>query len=194
MVSWRFGGRRPARVAAVAVALVAVLAAGAATAAAAGVIRPAAAGTGAGGRMPVAGPGLGYGWQALGLSDEQIKQIDEIRRQALADAQPVQSQLSAKRQELASEYTKDVPDPARVQSLVREIAGLRGEIAAIQAGARARVLAVLTEEQRARLRTFGRFGPGVGRAGALCPGQGFGGRHWGHFGPRGGMMGPGWSF
>ncbi len=172
-----------------AVGLVAVVTMASVSAVAAGIWRAPAAGPMAGGQAPAAGPRAGYGWQALQLTDEQVKQIDEIRRQAVTEAQGLQSQLLSKRQELASEYAKDVPDIARVQSLVKEIAALRGEISAIYAGANLRALAVLTDEQRARLRTFGRFGWG----GMPHRGYGYGGGRWHHPGFRGGMMGPGWG-
>lgn len=144
----------------------------------------------------------GYGWQALmGLTDEQVRQIGEIRRQAADELQPLQRQLFERRQELAAQLREDSPDPAKVESLVREIARIRGEMSAVQARTQLRIRGVLTEEQRARLRAWGLPGAGFGPGAGWCPGashhrgRGFWGGGPGPMRGHGmGMMGPGWGY
>lgn len=141
-------------------------------------------------------PAVGYGWQALGLTDEQIAKINDIQQKANEQALPIRSELFAKRQELALALRSSTLDPAKVKELVARINELEGQLAQIHIQAQLDVRGVLTDEQRAKLGTlgfggFGGRGAGFGRGG--CVGYGAGG--YGHMGRgmgRGyGMMEPG---
>ncbi|MEW6046772.1 MAG: periplasmic heavy metal sensor [Bacillota bacterium] len=128
---------------------------------------------------PAAVAGVPYGWQALGLTDEQIQKIAEIRQKAYEQSIPNQGELYTLRQQLALALWAAQPDAAKMKDLATRLNELQGQLQQIQLQAQLDILGVLTDEQRAKLN-------------ALALG-GFGKRG---FGPRGGfgygMMGPGW--
>lgn len=141
--------------------------------------------------VPAATVGLPYGWQALGLTDEQIQKISEIQQKAYEQSIPIQGELYTLRQQLALALRSAQVDAGKVKELAARINELQGQLQQIRLQAQLDVRNVLTDEQRAKLNTLGGFGiRGFGN-------YGFG--HRGGFGPCGGprggygMMGPGWG-
>lgn len=139
-----------------------------------------------------AAPATVPGRQDLGLTDEQTAQIRELRESALDQASSVQTQLFAKRQELARVMRSDDPDQSTALALVKEINALQGQLAEIQIRTQFAVRGVLTDEQRAKMGSLGSLGLRLG------PDGGAGRGHGGGMGPMGcgrdGMLGggPGW--
>ncbi|MBE3597423.1 MAG: periplasmic heavy metal sensor [Limnochordaceae bacterium] len=160
------------------------------------VVSVAAVGLAAPPRGRAAGPGA-WGaagsmppvWQALGLTEQQISQIQEIQTKAYQEAAPIQQQLLAKRQELALVLRQAQPDQAKAKSLLQEIGQLQQKLAEQRLQTQLAIRAVLTDEQKAKITTFGPYGGGLGM-GPCGGGLGRGYRGGG----MGRMMGPGWGW
>ena len=124
---------------------------------------------------------------ALGLTDEQRRQIQAIRLATQERLLPVTTELFGKRQELMLALQRPEPDAARVKALVEQIGRLRTQMESAWAEAYLEMRAVLTAEQRERLATLG-MGAGWGRRGPhpVRMGAGLG------MGPAGFCPGGGW--
>ena len=106
--------------------------------------------------------------ETLGLTDEQIAQIQEIQSSATAKIQAIQTELAAKKAELRSLVWQKNPDQSVLTEKYEEIAELSKEIAAIATEAREAFLAVLTPEQQAKYEETPGLGLwGCGKAGML---------------------------
>lgn len=141
------------------------------------------------------GPGRGPGWgmgpaaqgqppapaalkEALGLSDQQMQQLLDLRKQAAEDNRSVAEQIRAKRQELASLMQTANPDPAKAGQLLVEIKKLEEQRRARLEEFRTKALAVLTAEQKQKLAELEKalkLGPAARQAvglGLIVPPQG----------------------
>jgi Spy/CpxP family protein refolding chaperone len=132
--------------------------------------------------------------EALGLTDQQVAELQELKVTVETDVTPLAEEMRALRAQ--------VRDGAidRTEGF-REMEALRGEMITAAAPLRGRVQEILTAEQHNQLRTWIRGNrPGPGRGAALrgpglrpgrgmVPGRGRGGRR---LGPGGGWrLGPG---
>lgn len=139
------------------------------------------------GRGPRGG-GPGKGMAALGLTDPQRQQIDQLRDAAARQAEPLQAQAKQKHDELRGLWRADSLDKGAIAQKQAELDALHVKQREIWTDLRYRVHAVLTPEQRAK---WASAGPDMGR------GFGRGFRHGGPdrgFGPGGGPgrgLGPG---
>lgn len=127
----------------------------------------------------------------LALSDDQLEKIAKVKS-SLADATgPKKLQLKTLHRQLKDALTKESVDKSSVMHLQSQINSLRDELSNAKLSARLETLAVLTPEQKTKMRHAAlqrqAFG-GMGRRG------GMGKHHRGHGGPggfRGGHHGKG---
>ncbi|MGQ9462655.1 MAG: Spy/CpxP family protein refolding chaperone [Candidatus Fervidibacter sp.] len=127
------------------------------------------------------GLGLGLCWalletlkQELGLTDEQVKKLTELRTEYLNKVSKLAAELAAKRAELKTLWLSTKPDEKRIRELTEQITKLQSELVTERANFQLEVWKILTPEQLRKLPTlFGRWAP---------PGLGLGpkwGRGWG---------------
>jgi Spy/CpxP family protein refolding chaperone len=86
----------------------------------------------------------------LGLTDAQKTQLQEIRQNARAQAQPIQEQLRQNRQELQAATKAGQP----VDAIAAQQGKLLGDLIAIRARTQQQFRALLTPEQQAKLDQF----------------------------------------
>ena len=118
-----------------------------------------------------AGPGAGWaagadpGWAAaapnpaapaalkefLGLTDQQVQQLTDLRRQAAEDNRSLAEQIRAKWQELDGLLKQTSPDPVRIGQIHLEIKRLNDQRLARLERLRTQTQAVLTAQQRQKL-------------------------------------------
>jgi Spy/CpxP family protein refolding chaperone len=147
-------------------------------------------------------PFWGDGWvtiaNPLGLTTEQMNQIQEVVVQWRKELTPVWSKLQAKNLELQRLMWDAKADPAEVEARTREIGDLQARMQRKWLERRAAIREILTEEQRSQYDVEGMgYGFGCGPCGLnLRPGWGRGlGRRRGP-GRGGGAFGtwdPGWG-
>jgi Spy/CpxP family protein refolding chaperone len=124
------------------------------------------------------GPGFGRGafgaamasprmMRQLDLTDAQREQVTKIVRDARSEAEPVHRQLREVRLSLRQELFAPTQDAAKVAALGEQVTHLQEQVHAIGLKASTAVAAVLTPEQREKLRSLPegrRGGPARGRA------------------------------
>jgi len=130
------------------------------------------------------GLGLGLCWvapealkQQLGLTDEQVKKLTELRTEHLKKVSKIAAELAAKRAELGTLWLSDKPDEKRVKELTEQISKLQAELATERMNFQLEVRKILTPEQLGKLPLLRGFGPGLGLGlgpRCLCPRWGFG--------------------
>lgn len=142
------------------------------------------------------GPGTGPGWgagpaaaqgqppapaalkEALGLTDQQVQQLLDLRRQAAEDNRSVAEQIRAKRRELASLMQTANPDAAKAGQLLVDIKRLEDQRRTRLEEFRTKALALLTAEQKQKLADLEKalsLGPAARQAvglGLIVPPQG----------------------
>jgi Spy/CpxP family protein refolding chaperone len=126
--------------------------------------------------------------EALGLTDGQLSQLRQMRREQAQASRPMAEQMRGKSQALRDAMTAPNPDPAQVGQMMVELKGLREQMRAARSGLNEKALAVLTPDQKTKLTTLseaGKAAPAVRQArtlGLLAPPEG---------GARSGMQGMG---
>jgi hypothetical protein len=90
----------------------------------------------------------------LGLSDEQVKRIMEIRGEVGMQVMGLLAELAKAERDLAQLLSTKDPAPAAVGALVILTRDIRKQVDKIQQGLGEAMLAVLTAEQRARLQVL----------------------------------------
>lgn len=117
------------------------------------------------------GYGLGLCWatpevlkQQLGLTDEQVKKITELRTEHLNKVSKIAAELAAKRAELRALWLVEKPDEKRIRELTEQIAKLQAELATERTNFQLEIRKILTPEQLSKLPLFrGRkFAPELG--------------------------------
>ena len=111
--------------------------------------------------------------QTLGLTDEQVAQVQEIQETATEKIQAIQMEMFAIQAELRSLLWQKSPDQSLLTAKYEEIAELRQEMADIATQAREEFLALLTPEQQTKYNETPGLGVGAcGRGGGFRMGQG----------------------
>ena len=137
------------------------------------------------GRGPGMGPGpgggVGFGPCAanLNLSAEQIKQMQELRTQHIADMAPQREKLFAKQAELRSLWAQKGATQEDILGKQKEVNEFRTQLQTAATQHRLELRAILTPEQQTQLQSCmsdaGNAGPGYGkRGGGFGPGRGMG--------------------
>ncbi len=113
--------------------------------------------------MPGMGPGMGMGMmapgtdavkEALGLSDAQITQLQELRKAQATALRKTHLQILEKQEALRELLDTDNPDPLKVGQLVVETRKLRKNTANSPSELRAKAQAVLSAEQKTKLQAL----------------------------------------
>jgi Spy/CpxP family protein refolding chaperone len=108
--------------------------------------------------------------QTLNLTDAQVQQIREITRQQMEGVKPIAQQMREKGAALREEMKKGSPDQAKVGQLSVDLKDLREQLKSKRAARGDSISAVLTPEQRDKLKTLeeaAKLGPAVRQAAAL---------------------------
>lgn len=111
------------------------------------------------------GLGLGMGPAAiseLGLSDNQVAQLQKITDQFTSDTQQLRAQLQTKLSELAKLWTAEKPNESAIRSKISEVDGIRTQIRNAMVERTFAVMRVLTSAQKAKLRNMVKTRPGFG--------------------------------
>ncbi|MCX5914656.1 MAG: Spy/CpxP family protein refolding chaperone [Deltaproteobacteria bacterium] len=127
------------------------------------------------------GGGMGFGPCAanLNLTAEQIKEMQTLRTQHLADTASLRETLFAKNAHLRSLWAQKDPKPEDVINSQKEVNELRTQLQTLATQHRLEARKILTPEQQTQLQSClsdtGNFGPGSGkRGGGMGPGRGMG--------------------
>ena len=89
---------------------------------------------------------------SLGLTDAQKEQAKSIRQATQQNAQALTQQLKQNRQALAAAV--QAGDLGKIEQLSADIGNLQGHVLAIRSTGRAKVMALLTPEQKAKAAAF----------------------------------------
>jgi Spy/CpxP family protein refolding chaperone len=92
--------------------------------------------------------------QYLGLTDDQVQQIEKTRDAARTSTRDVADELRAREIEMRSVMESGSADAGAVGKLALEIEALRSQMTQAVATARQNVLALLTPEQHAKLQAL----------------------------------------
>jgi Spy/CpxP family protein refolding chaperone len=107
---------------------------------------------------PPPGPPMGRNLAAirqyLGLTDDQIQQVQRTRDAAREGTRGVADQLRAKEAELRALVQSGAAEPAAVGKVALEVEALRTQMQQLAETARQNLLALLSSEQAARVRTL----------------------------------------
>lgn len=117
---------------------------------------------------------------ALGLTDTQVQQLRDLRKQQADAAKPTMDQIRAKRQSLAEAMKSTTPDSALVGQLMVDIRKLGDSLKGLRDERETKALALLTPDQKTKLTALQqaqKLMPAVAQAtalGLLEPSQGRG--------------------
>jgi Spy/CpxP family protein refolding chaperone len=128
----------------------------------------------------------------LGLSDQQIGQIQSIRTNVLTKSIKLGSEAKLTGLQLIPLMQSDIPDEGKVLAVHRKVRSLLGQIAEERIKAGIAVLKVLSKDQRAKMRAeclSGGRGGGPGKEKGKGFGGGWGQGGWGRGGGWGGGLG-----
>ncbi len=89
--------------------------------------------------------------ESLGLSDAQMQQLRDLRREQFQAARPALTQMREKQRALGELMRTENPDPGQVGQLMVESKKLRESMKTAGEGYRAKAQAVLTAEQKTKL-------------------------------------------
>ncbi len=124
------------------------------------------------------GPGMGMEFwnnprvaELLGLSSEQVSQLQALREEGFKEVEPIREKLLAKKMELRLLWGTANPDQAQISAKQRELNELMAQLQEIMTRHRLEARKILTPEQQQKLLSLG-WGGGMG------PGRGRGGRCW----------------
>ena len=87
----------------------------------------------------------------LSLSDEQVRQLGDLRRDQFERMRPAMEQFGAKQRELDQALQASAPDPALVGRLTIEIQQLRQSMPDSREALREQALAILSSDQREKI-------------------------------------------
>ncbi len=105
-----------------------------------------------GGHGPGAWMGMGmFMATELGLSKEQISEMQAMRERHFSETAPLREKLFSKRQELRLLWASPNPDAAQITAKQKEITELQAQMAEAATRHRLEALNVLTPEQREKL-------------------------------------------
>lgn len=104
------------------------------------------------GRGPGMMGGMGYGMQMLDLSDAQREKIGQIQQRMRKQQYERMEKMIEAREAMRAEMWKDQPDPEAVARAHDRVSALRREMLKERVQAHNEMRAVLTDEQRERLR------------------------------------------
>jgi Spy/CpxP family protein refolding chaperone len=107
---------------------------------------------------------------ALGLTDTQVQQLRDLRKQQADAAKPTLDAIRAKRQSLAEAMKSATPDSAQVGQLMVDIRKLGDSLKGTRDEREAKALAILTPDQKTKLtalREAQKLMPAVAQATAL---------------------------
>ncbi len=91
---------------------------------------------------------------ALGLSDAQVQQLRDLRKQEFEAARPAMQQARDKRQALAEAMKSDNPDPAKIGQMMLEMKQLRQSMGSQRSDLQAKARAILTPDQQTKLQSL----------------------------------------
>jgi len=128
----------------------------------------------------------------LGLSDEQVTQLEALRSEAAKSGLRARTDMQLKHMELEELLEADQPNEAAIQSKLRELSDTRHTLMQQRITNRLAMRRVLTTEQRAKWNKMRKRFFRHGMMGRFSDQRGFGRRGWHHqgFGPGSGF-GPG---
>ncbi len=87
----------------------------------------------------------------LGLSDQQVQQLTQLRRDEQAAVRPLREQLQAKTKELNAARQAANPNPGAIGQLVLDVQNLRKQVRAINEDYHNKALALLDSAQTEKL-------------------------------------------
>ncbi len=115
---------------------------------------------------------------ALNLTDVQVQQLKDLRKQEADAAKPIRDQIQTKRQALAVAMKAATPDSVLIGQLIVDIRKLGDSMKAARTDSAAKSVALLTPDQQTKLAALEearKLMPAVGQAtalGLLAPPQG----------------------
>ena len=104
------------------------------------------------------GPEMGRVWAKLNLSDEQRKQIQDLRLKLAKETLPLRNELGVKRLELKQLMTADKPNLKAIESKIDEIKKLEASLQKKRVENRLAIRGILTPEQQKKLAELRRMG------------------------------------
>ena len=91
---------------------------------------------------------------ALGLSDQQLQQLVQLRQDERPVLQPVREQMKSKREALQAARQAPNPNPTQIGQLTIDMQNLHKQVQAINEDYHNRALAVLDEAQKTKLKNL----------------------------------------
>ncbi len=109
-------------------------------------------------------PGVAAVKEFLGLSDQQMQQLTQLRSEEQQLLQPLREQIRVKAQALQEAQKAASPNPTVVGQLVLDLQNLRKQIAAINGAYHAKAMALLDSAQKEKLETLAQAAQRANRA------------------------------
>ena len=98
-----------------------------------------------------AAPGVAAVKTYLGLSDQQVQQLVELRREEQQLLQPIREQMREKAPALKAALQAANPNPTTIGQLTLDLQNLRKQVAALNEAYHAKALALLDSAQKEKL-------------------------------------------
>lgn len=89
---------------------------------------------------------------ALGLTDTQVTSLVQLQTQKRAQIQPIRQQIGDKQRAIRDALAKDNPDATAIAALLVQVTTLERQAKAIASGYATQALAILTAEQKTKLK------------------------------------------
>lgn len=102
-------------------------------------------------RPGAAAPGISAVKDFLGLSDQQVQQLVEMRREEQQVLQPLRQQVREKAQALREAQQAATPNPTTVGQLILDLQSLRKQVAAVNESYHTKALSLLDATQKEKL-------------------------------------------
>lgn len=98
--------------------------------------------------------GLERGFQALDLTQEQLTQMQQLRKAYFEETYPLREQILERRMELRRLLLSEKPDEGKIMAVQREISDLHSKLAEKRTQLRLEISKMLTPEQKGKLLSF----------------------------------------
>ena len=106
-------------------------------------------GRGRGHRGHMMGPRM---MEMLNLTPEQKTEIEEIKKEMKADAEPLRTQLGNLRGKMKELWSADVPNESAILDVEKQMHDVRGKLHQLKIQMKLDVMAILTPEQKSKFK------------------------------------------
>ena len=96
--------------------------------------------------------------EELNLTAEQVKEIEQLHEEMMAESKPLRDQMKALREKMHKLWSEDYPNEGEIIAVQREMSALRLQLSELRTQMKLDMMEVLNAEQREKFRSMkGKF-------------------------------------